>query len=371
MMTTPSDSGPTMASEVRDAALRYEAAGISIIPIAPDGSKSPAWCSLPKVDRGDGTYKHAWKPFQQRRPTPEEIARWYSGWGPACGVAVIGGGISGGLEIIDFDTIELFEPWCELVGARYPDVLERLVLVRTPRPGMHAYYRCDAFGTSQKLARRLERSPKTSLLDIKALIETKGEGGYCLVPPSPAHCHPTGRRYAYVTDRDLTNLASITSAEREILFAAARSFDEPPPSTRAVRPNRQPRRPLGTAGSELPGEDFNARGDWAEILDRNEWTYIGEDGSDKQLWCRPGKTDGTSATVNYEGNGLLHVFSSSVAQLEQDKSYSKFQFVALVEHGGDFKKAARALQLLGYGRPRLHTGKRRRRPDARTRRRRS
>ena len=69
------------------------------------------------------------------------------------------------------------------------------VRVVTPRPGLHVYYRCRTFGGSQKLARVPD--PEKGGRKPKAVIELKGEAGYCLATPSPPECHKTGRRYVY------------------------------------------------------------------------------------------------------------------------------------------------------------------------------
>lgn len=351
--------------EVFAAATRYVGAGLSVIPIAPDGSKSPAWGLLPKICKPDGKVKHAWKPFQSRRATSAEIESWYTGWGPLCGIAVIGGEISGGLEMIDFDTADLVEPWRELVTAQNAALLDRLVMVRTPRPGVHVYYRCVVADSSQKLARRIETDPETHIPREKTLIETKGEGGYVLAPPSPGYCHSSGRQYQYLTGRDLTAVAMITPEDREILLEAARSFDVTPPPVETPLSSQSKAVSAKSSRHELPGDDFNARGDWAEILERNGWTYAGDDGAGKEFWCRPGKTDGVSATLNNEGYDLLHNFSTSASPLEPEKSYTKFGFVALIEHDGDFQKAAQALREQGYGRPPIPAGSRRRRRSQR------
>jgi archaellum biogenesis ATPase FlaH len=55
-----------------------------------------------------------------------------------------------------------------------------------------------------------------------------------------------------------------------------------------------------------------------------------------------------SATTNYGGADLLYVFSSST-EFDADKSYSKFAAYAVLEHGGDFSKAALHLFKEGYG----------------------
>src|SRR5579871_1366280 len=82
---------------MREAARRYLAAGLSVIPIRPDGTKAPA---LPE-----------WKTYQQRRPTPDECTDW---WDNGEGIAVVGGKVSGNLEILDLDRPGLDAEFLEL-----------------------------------------------------------------------------------------------------------------------------------------------------------------------------------------------------------------------------------------------------------------
>ncbi|MCR4338771.1 MAG: YfjI family protein, partial [Gemmatimonadaceae bacterium] len=58
---------------------------------------------------------------------------------------------------------------------------------------------------------------------------------------------------------------------------------------------------------------------------------------------------GISATTNYHDSDLLYVFSTSVAEFTPEEGYSKFRAYALLNHGGDFTAAARALKAEGYG----------------------
>ena len=67
-------------------------------------------------------------------------------------------------------------------------------------------------------------------------------------------------------------------------------------------------------------------------------------------WQRPGKPIGISATTNYGGADLLHVFTSST-DFEPDTSYSKFAAYALLHHQGDYSAAAAALRADGFGAP--------------------
>jgi putative DNA primase/helicase len=272
-------------------------------------------------------------------------------------MAILTGAISGNLEIIDVDNFDVFEPWLRKVKERAPGLLTRLVWVTTPRPGVHLYYRCATIGGSEKLARVPERDEKTGKVKPKTIIETKGEGGYCLAPPSPAACHPRDKCYVFVGGKDLTMVPQITPEERAILLDAARSLNTWQPPVRPVPKRVRPTRP-GAAVDGRPGDDFNARADWADILTPHGWHCVGADADGCEHWCRPGKSDGSSATVNHQGHDLLYIFSVNADPFEENTGYTKFHAYALLEHDGDFIAAAKALAAKGYGSPRFSAGRR-------------
>ncbi len=333
------------------------AAGLSVLPIMPDGSKHPTGYLLPMHQPSPTTPpRRSWTPLQTRRPSSDELERWYAGGAIPNGIAVVCGAISGGLEAIDIDHSDLAQPWLRQVQEAAPGLLDRLVLVRTPRPGLHAYYRCPITQENQKLAQAVI-TDQTGLPVIKTLIETRGESGYALVPPSPAECHPAQKVYEYLSSRTLIDVATITPDQRSLLFSISRSFDRVPArevrARSATTPSAEPR-----AEGDRPGDIYNARADWTELLERHGWSYE-VDGSDGvSFWCRPGKSAGTSASLNYEQSDRLHVFTSNAAPLEQNKSYSKFEFVTVMEHGGDFSAAATELTKAGFHRPTLPSGAR-------------
>ncbi|MBM4072794.1 MAG: hypothetical protein FJ271_28285 [Planctomycetes bacterium] len=351
---------------VYEASRHLVAAGLSVIPIdAYEGSKGPDSSRLPRPhDPVDGRSRPSWSIFQIRRPTMDELDGWFK-VGGIYGLAVLGGTVSGGqhghgLEIIDFDTASLVEPWSAAVEAKAPGLISRLVRITTPRPGLHIYYRCSRYGVSQKLA----FAPAVDefghpALDShgrpikKATVEAKAEGGYCLIPPSPPRCHPTGRLYRYAEgSSELTAVPTITPTERNILLDAARSLNrwsEPTPVQQRTKCRRN------NNAQTLPGNDFNTRADWDDILPKHGWICVGTYG-DETRWCRPGKDGGVSATSNHGGSGLLHVFSSNAEPFEAERSYSKFSAYALLEHGGDFVAAARDLRKQGYGARSLKAG---------------
>jgi len=338
--------------DVYRAAEMYRRAGLSFIPISADQTKRPAFELLPLVWPEDKPPRRSWRTFKERQPTHEDVQAWFLDSYPLrqYGLAIVGGAVSGGLEIIDIDTADLAEPWAEVVEKRCPGLIRRLVRVRTPRPGLHAYFRSEAAGGNRKLARVVERRQDETRDRAKTVIELKGEGGYCLAPPSPPACHPTARCYTYLDGMDLTMVPTISLEERQILFDAASEFDTWREHLRKRHSHRR-RRHLRQVGStaERPGDDLNQRGDWAEILAPHGWQLEGDDGAQGEYWCRPGKSHGVSATVNHDGCNLLYVFSTAADPFDERTAYTKFHAYALLNHGGDFSAAAAALRAKGFG----------------------
>ena len=302
-------------------------AGISVIPIRTDGSKAAA------VE---------WSSYQKQRADAETVQSWF-GNGHCLGVAAIGGEVSGGLEAIDFDAPELAKDWADLLKQQgASDLLECLVIVQTPSGGWHVYYRCSVVEGNQKLAQKSDPTPDNPH-GRKTLIETRGRGGYVLLPGSPAECHPSGRLYE-LKRGDLSCIPQITPEERTLLLDSARVFDELP-----AQPKKTVDGGARTKNGDRPGDDFNLRTGWAEILESHGAKRIYARG-DIEHWQRPGKTGpGISATTNYAGSGLLYVFSSNWAPFEPETSYNRFAAYALLNHNGDFKAAAKELAKQGFG----------------------
>jgi putative DNA primase/helicase len=331
--TERNGKGVLQAASVLEAALAYHRAGLAVVPIRPDGSKAPA---LP-----------AGHPYLRERPTEGELLRWFSP--RRNGIGVVCGRVSGQLETVDFETEEVFRSWRELVEGRAPGLVDRLSLVRTPghlgQPGMHARYRCPgaAIPGSTALAREPSREERGR---PRVLIETRGEGGYAIAPGSPPACHPTGGTWEHVAGPDLCRLPCLHVREREMLLSCARELD------RLGRPPGEAGSQglfLRGAGGELsPAEAYNRDGpDWSELLCPHGWRLVRTAGG-VRYWRRPGKDlGGWSATTGHcrsgDGGELLHVFTSNGGPFEQGRSYSKFNAYVLLNHGGDYEKAARRL----------------------------
>jgi hypothetical protein len=158
-----------------------------------------------------------------------------------------------------------------------------------------------------------------------------------------------------MTGRDLTMVQTITPEERQLIMDTARSLTEyvPPPkpprrSTSHPSAPRDRSQSFARSHSRRPGDVFNERAKWADILEPHGWKYLGDGCEGLEYWAHPGKTNGNSATVNHQGNDLFHVFSSSADPFEMDRSYTKFAAYTLLNHNGDFAQAARALRAEGY-----------------------
>jgi P4 family phage/plasmid primase-like protien len=357
-----------MTIDLLDVALRYQAAGCSVVPVASDGGKLPAV---------------AWTGYQTTAPTPEQLRRWFTA-GQYDGLGLICGAVSGQLEMLEVEgrAADLVARLAALMADHgLADLWTRLVAGHaeiTPSGGMHWLYRVDgaarrnlklarrpstpdelaAWQASEiakahtnlagdDLARRLERIDAMTCERLpQVLIETRGEGGFTVLAPSGGRTHPSGKPWLLIAG-GIEQVPTLTEAERDALHAVAGMLDQMPAEQPAE--SHAPRSAAPTDGSVRPGDDFNARADWSQILIPHGWTE-GKPLGRTRTWIRPGKDrgDGISATTGRNGGDNLYVFSSST-EFDTETAYSKFAAYTLLEHGGDWTAAAKQLRSDGYG----------------------
>ena len=299
------------------AAMSYTRAGLSVIPCDRRGKR-------PRL-------RH-WKPYQTQMPSPLDLMRWFGPWSRADALAIVTGRVSGGLEVLDFDAPALFTPWADTVQGNLPDLWPRLPVVRTQSGGMHVYLRCaDAGEGNRKLAVDPAR-PEGKY----TLIETRGEGGYVLAPPSAGYTPVQG---------DLAAVPFLDLEAREMLLEVARQFSRVPlePESRSAHLSR-----WAASTTSRPGDDYNRRGDVAGVLERHGWRFVRQV-REESFWRRPGKRRGHSATYNYRDSRYFYVFTSNAPPFDPGRAYSPFAVLALLEHGGDYHAAASTLRRQGYG----------------------
>jgi hypothetical protein len=335
-----------------DFATLYLAAGINVIPVRRDGTKAPDPSRLPRVwDEQACRNVPTWKPFQTEVVRQSQARDWWDVQHPP-GIAAVCGAASCGLELIDLDRGSLLDPWRALVEEERPGLLDRLSLVRTPRQpsGYHAWLRCTEVRTPGNA--KLAVDPAAPAKE-RTLIETRGEGGYALVPGCPPDCHAEGLPYRHVGGPPLWELRFVTASEREVLVRCARALTlEAPEPPAHAGPSSGGASPPGDA--LRPGDDFDRRGpDWSEILEPHGWACTGRRDRERR-WKRPGKdAPGWSATTGHcrakDGADLLRVFSTNAAPFEDGRAYGKFRALALLEYAGDMSATARALCRLGFG----------------------
>ena len=330
----------TMHAQIRAEALRLHTAQVNTVPILLDGSKSPSV---------------KWAARQEKLATRSQIEADHV---EPRALAMVCGAGSGNVEDLDFDAPELLEPWISIVAGHLPLLVGKLVMWKTPR-GYGVAYRCATRPAGNtELAWGLRDKEDGKGLRKIAIIETRGQGGYCLIPPSSGHAHPTGRPYVYVQG-DLARLPVLSQEEHEVLWDAARSLNEIPqqeksaprehPATQRTR-SISPCPPLGhaPAGGIRPGDDFNQRGEWTPVLEGAGWSKVFTRGG-VEYWRRPGKDIGHSATLNFGGSNRLYVFTTSDQKLEARTSYDLFAAYCALCHGGDYSAGARDLWRRGYG----------------------
>lgn len=296
-----------------------------------------------------------WKDYQSNRPSRKELEHMLTN---AEGIGIVCGTVSGGIELLELEGRAVTAGHGPRLAALLADHgLEDLwrritngYVEATPSGGVHYLYRVN--GTSRgntKLARDAQGD---------VLIETRGEGGWVVIAPSAGRTHPTGGAWSRLVGGPDT-IPTITSDERDALHAIATMLDATPPRDEPEQPaatgvlahiDAHTEHPAG----KRPGDDFNARATWDDILTPHGWQRAHRLGRG-HAWTRPGKhvRDGISATTNQSTDGIdrLYVFSSST-EFEIETPYTKFAAYTLLEHGGDYQAAAKALAKDGYGEPR-------------------
>lgn len=339
---------------LRELAKAWAAAGLSIVPVRADGSKAPAVST--------------WTELQDRILTNDEIDTLFE---PGLGIAIIGGEISGNLEFLDFDIPKdengdvlgecAFDAWMDCLDIDLLEIVSTMPMVKTPGGGVHLYYRCPEIEGNRKLA--MKKNPPGTVPPYSTVVETRGRGGYVLAPGCPPECHPSGKTYELISGSfggggggGDDGVPTITPEQRTKLFGAARSFDESDLSAKEARRRDPSLQPADQRDGNRPGDDYNRRANWSDILEPEGWTLAftrRRDGA--ECWRRPGKPErekGISATIReFEGLQLFHSFSSNSNPLPHDESITKFTAYTLFHHDGDYKNAARALGKLGYGEP--------------------
>jgi hypothetical protein len=304
-----------------DEALTYIAAGLHVTPLKlgdrnPKLWKMPVHVGWPDLASTDPDTARNWWQFDYR----------------GHGVGIVPKQLPNGLYLV---IIDVDEHHADASGHKSLERLENIYgelpvtpTVLTPGNGKHLYF-TSPVPISSKTGKKSNSEPGPLGLGI----DVRGLGGFAVAPPSR---HGNGGRYQWHPEHSLltTPLAPLPEAIVDRLTA----------SNTAPKRQSAPAR-LHETGDDSPATRFIAGTTWAELLERDGWSFSHTDSTGEEHWTRPGKDkrEGTSATVNNAGLDLLHVFTTSVRWLESDTSYNRFQYEALSKHGGDMSQLARQI----------------------------
>lgn len=291
----------------------YYKAGLSVIPLRTDGSKSP---------------KVKWRDSIDSRMSLYALTPHFISEGARSGIGIVCGKVSDNLEVLDFDDPLAFDEWRNIVS---PEPFDTLPIVRTPSGGTHVYYRCETIEGNQVLAADTDGSVR---------IETRGQGGMVVTAGSPPETHKSRAPYQLIQG-DLTQVPVISPADRSEYFNAAKSLN------RFVKPVLATPAKTASEGEtgDRPGDAFAAATSWETILEPHGWKLISGTG-DFGSWNKPGSHSGENhATTN---DGSFYCFSTSAPPFDGGKAYGKFGVYALLNFAGDYSKAAAELVRKGF-----------------------
>ena len=304
---------PNGGNENLEAAIEAARLGYSVISVNPKTKRANA----------------SWTPAQTQRATPDELSKKVN----LQSYAIVSGAVSGGtnadgaqlyLVVLDFDVDGFFERWRAATG----DLSNGLPVQRTGGGGYQVVFKSPAEIRNVGLA----YSPNEALKAGREIaIETRGEGGYFLAPPS---LHPSGNRYQWI-EGDLSTVPTISAEHAEALLGAARSLDEAPLTRQQLDALARAAKPLkrrADASGVSVIDAYNASHEIGDTLERYGYQRKGD------RFARP---DGTSpSVVILDGRSFHH--SSNDALHDEKHTQDPFSIYCCFEHGNEIKAAVKA-----------------------------
>ena len=243
-------------------------------------------------------------------------------------IGISTGSISGGLEAIDFDLKNAENP--EKIMKSFKSkvslsLLKKLVIQTTMSGGYHMVYRCEDVSSSRKLAKNSEG---------KAIIETRGEGGYIKCYPSNGY---------ELIQGSFEHIPIITPEERLQLFVSAKMLN----SLLVKEANKKRSKEESEYIKKFPeyNDDIEIG---LKLLKDNGWTIHSED----SVWINFSRPDSKSKDLHggYHKEGrFFFCFSTAQDNFETEKPYNNHAIFAELECGGNYKKAYAILYEEGYG----------------------
>ncbi len=225
------------SSNLVDQALYLSQLGFSVIPVQ---------------ESKQSTLK--WKKYQNEIMDEDTIRTEFSKYNVG-GLAIVCGGVSMNLEVIDVDVKH------DDSGSLGDIILKRIkndlpgidfLITTTVNNGLHIYYSCQQVSGSKELARNKSK---------KVLVETRGEGAYAIAYPTKGYS---------ILEGSYDQIPVIAKDQRNSLFKIGREFNQVKESDKILHAKKGA---FSTEDRKVT-EDYNRHGDIIEVLKITAGLYI-------------------------------------------------------------------------------------------------
>lgn len=304
---------------IKEVAIKYLEKGYSVFPVKEDKTPLVEWgrFSVEKMSNVDSFFNNP----------------------AALGLALVTGYNNVTCVDVDLKHDTSGELFGELSSALGSSIMSKVCLNKTVNGGYHLIFRCSKVEGSMKLASRpatrdekmmsfadalsegadIDVAFKTGINDkSRVLIETRGVGGYCLIPPSKGYFRIGGK------------IQEITVEEYDFIMDTCRSFNT------YVRPVGNFVSKAGFSGENIfstVNKDF----DVLSYLEKNGWTSIGTTHHGYHKIKRPGKTSNPHSAYYDPTKNIFWCFSTS-AGFELNKTYSAIDLILYFEYDDNKEK---------------------------------
>lgn len=278
----------------------------------------------------------AWKQYQSQIISAGELWEQMEKYNTSA-IAVICGKVSGNLEVIDIDV-----KWKPGIDAKlfsdirllYPELWERLRLHRSPSGGFHIPYKIidQPPPGNMKLASRETVLSDFSQAKTVSFIETRGEGGIILIPPSLGY-----------SIYKANPIPLLTWAERTAIISLCTGYNE------IIKVEKQPRTTKYEEQyyDENPFEHFNRSQQGHDVLIELGWKANGENNIFR-WFTRPGsKSKERHGAFIIEKN--LFFFWTTNTEFETGKCYTPSTVLSISRFNADYKATYKELVKRGFG----------------------
>lgn len=277
-----------------------------------------------------------WKKYQERIVTPAELWEQMEKFNTSA-VAVICGKISGNLEVIDIDV--KWKPGIDSkifsdIRQLYPNLWDRLRLHKSPSGGFHLLYKIidQPPPGNQKISSREATGQDNVKSKSVTFVETRGEGGIILIPPSLGYSIFKAEPIPLVTWEERCSLINLCAAYNEII-----KIEKSPRGNKFENDYYD----------ENPFEHFNKSTAGSEVLLELGWKRNGE--SNTFAWfTKPGSTSKERHASFIKSKGVFFFWTTNT-EFESQKCYTPCAVLSLGKFGNDYKKTYKELVANGFG----------------------